>query len=60
MGSRDIRIWSNGLVMGIHFGGSYSGITVVIQTETLRNNRRPMSGSLHCLSEDGGNFDFPI
>jgi hypothetical protein len=57
---RDIKIWTNGLVLGIHFGGSYSGITVAIHVEKLKNNKRPMSGSLLCLSNDGGNFDSPI
>jgi len=57
---RHWKNWKNGYVLGIHFGGSYSGITLVIHVEKLKNYKRPLFGSLLCLSEDGGNFESPI
>jgi len=57
---RHLKIWKIGYVLGIHFGGSYSGITVAIHVKKLKNYKRPLSGSLLCLSDDGGNFKSPI
>ena len=54
---RHLKIWKNGYVMGIHFGGSYSGITLVIHVEKLKNYKFPLFGSLLCLSDGGGNFE---
>lgn len=57
---RHLKIWKIGYVLGIHFGGSYSGITVAIHVKKLKNYKRLLSGSLLCLSDDGGNFKSPI
>ncbi|KAH9330189.1 hypothetical protein KI387_002297 [Taxus chinensis] len=57
---RDMRIWPNGVAIGLHFGGSRSGVTIAVNTERVYGSRRPMEGNLLCLSDDGGNFDSPI
>ncbi|GLJ13963.1 hypothetical protein SUGI_0223310 [Cryptomeria japonica] len=62
---RDMRVWIEGSVLGIHFGTGYSGISVAIKTEKRgrkvhSRSDMPMTGNLLCISDDGGNFESPI
>lgn len=63
---RDMRVWIEGSVLGIHFGTGYSGISIAIKTEKrgkkihISRNDLPMTGNLLCISDDGGIFESPI
>ncbi|KAH9314167.1 hypothetical protein KI387_022794, partial [Taxus chinensis] len=62
---RDMRVWIQGSVLGIHFGTVNSSLSLAIKTEKLGKKAHshsdfPMTGNLLCISDDGGNFDSPI
>ncbi|GLJ17149.1 hypothetical protein SUGI_0296770 [Cryptomeria japonica] len=57
---KDMRVWPNGVLIGFHFGGSYSGLTIAVATERVYSSKCLKEGNLICLSDDGGNFDSPI
>eukprot|EP01018_Ginkgo_biloba_P039118 Gb_11776 [translate_table: standard] len=59
---RDMKVWINGSVIGVHFGNRAPGITFAIKAERQgkQSGQPPMPGTLLCISDSGGNFDSPI
>ncbi|GLJ15080.1 hypothetical protein SUGI_0246490 [Cryptomeria japonica] len=57
---RDMKVWTNGSVLGIHFSRRNPGITFAITAQRLGGEgpvKLPMPETLLCISDDGGKFE---
>ncbi|XP_057823678.2 uncharacterized protein LOC131035924 isoform X2 [Cryptomeria japonica] len=57
---RDMKVWTDGQVLGVHFSRRKPGITLAITAQRLGGEgpaQLPMTGTLLCISDAGGNFE---